>query len=81
LYDKIQEQAEAMRNAREFHQAMQMEHEDLLSLLAQTEEKRQHLERALAAARGQEVVDEVLRQGEESVIAQYGHRVKVLQEK
>ncbi|CAB9517704.1 kinesin K39 [Seminavis robusta] len=77
LYDKIHEQAEAQKQARECYLELKSAHEDLLSLLAQTEEQRQHLERALVEARGQAAVDAVNEKSDQSVIAQYGQRVRV----
>ena len=78
LYDKIHEQAEAMQKAREVHRALQVEHEDLLALLAQQEEVKRSLENALAQVGGQQAVEAAIREAEESSIAQYGHSVRVV---
>jgi phage regulator Rha-like protein len=78
LYDKIHEQAEAMKKAREVHHALQAEHEDLLALLAQQEEVKRSLENALARVGGQRAVEDAIREAEENSIAQYGHSVRVV---
>jgi len=77
LYDKIQEQGQAMQRAREVHQALQVEHEDLLALLAQQEEIKRSLESALTRELGPMAVEAAIREAEESSIAQYGRCVRV----
>lgn len=77
LYDKIQEQSQAMQRAREVHQSLQVEHEDLLALLAQQEEVKKSLEIALAREVGPMAVEVAIREAEENSIAQYGRCVRV----
>ena len=77
VVDQLQHQTEAIEKERELYRSLQLEHEELLALLGQTEEVRSILERALQEHVGQEAVEAVLEGAKASIVAQYGSCVEV----
>lgn len=72
LYEKVQQQKEAIYKERETYRALEAEHEELLVVLAKQEELKSCLLGSLMKLGGQEAVDAAKKEARQNVKTQYG---------